>query len=126
MNSLFKPQRNLEILDINDGLTIRVSQKSSTAESVFAALVPLGFVVIVFGRYWRPWLVITAAILSAMVSFLLYRREKTVESRVSKFEFQVYGITGSGLPSSQAINCADIRWLEYAEDRSGEGGERPE
>ena len=126
MNSFFKPKRDLEVLDVNDGLLIRVRQKSSTAGSALSGLVTLGFVLIAFGRYWRPALVITAALLAGTVSFLLYLREKTVELRVSKFEFQVHGKIGSDLQSSRAISCADIRWLEYAEDRSGEGSERPE
>ena len=126
MKSFFKPTRNLEILDVNDGLLIRVRQKLSTTESVFTGLVALGFVVIAFGRYGRPGLVIVAAILTATVSFLLHRREKTVELHVSKFEFQVHGKIGSDLQSNRAICCADIRWLEYAENTSGEGSESTE
>src|ERR1700746_3674819 len=107
MNSLFKPKRDLEILDVADGLLIRLKRKSSTAESVFGGLVAVGFTVIVFIRYWKPVLVIMAAILAGVVSFLLYFREKIFELRVSKFEFQVHGEISGNLQSNRAITCAD-------------------
>lgn len=109
----------LEILEKGDSLLFRVQREPSRTETLVAAIASGGCAAVVLYRFLPTLWVVAAAALAAAVSWLLARRHRSVTLLVTKFEFQSVGKIGDELGSRRQVCSADIRWLEYQEDRTG-------
>lgn len=112
-------RQQLEIREYRDGLLIKARQRHSLAQGIFSATIAAAFVVLVVKRFVSLPVLILVVVLAAGFGFAQVLREKEAELNVTNLEFRTSGYFGGDYRARRSLSSADVRWLEYQEDRGG-------
>jgi len=112
-------RQQLEIRDFKDGLRIKARQRRSLVQGIFSAVIAASFVVLILARFVSLPILILIVVLAAGLGFAQVLREKVAELHVTNLELTTHGYFGSDYRGTRSVPRADIRWLEYQEDRGG-------
>ena len=110
----------LEILEMKDGLLLRVRQKPSLVERLLALVIPATVAGLVSAHFVSKPVLVVIVILGASLGFIQQMRERRVELRVTKFDFQTRGYFGDGYLGTRSVPSANVRGLRYKESQGGE------
>lgn len=114
-----------QVEETSKQLFIRVKRQHALAAAVAESAATALFIAFVVHRLAPIAVVISSALLGAILAFVWFTRENNVELRITNLELITKGYFGGEYRSVRQVSAADIHWLEYQEEQVGPEADRP-